>query len=153
MQEPNRTTLIVQQIKADAFITSQKRGIGTAGIRNTGFEKPYMSGQWPEFYSCGNMAVFIEYGGTQPIEAETAAAFPSHGFGNAALLAIDHFLQARGTMRHGMVAHFNADIAAAHFVRDGGGCGGAEKTVENEVTNSLLFAQHLRCFVNFAISL
>jgi hypothetical protein len=79
------------------------------------------------------MAVFIEYGGTQPIEAETAAAFPSHSFGNAALFAIDHFLQARGAMRHGMVAHFNADVAAAHFVGDGGGCAGAEEGVENKV--------------------
>jgi hypothetical protein len=36
-------------------------------------------------------------------------------------------------MRHGMVAHFNADVAAAHFVGDGGGCAGAEEGVENKV--------------------
>ena len=36
-------------------------------------------------------------------------------------------------MGDGVIAHFNADIAAAHLVRDGGGGAGAEEGVEDEV--------------------
>ena len=36
-------------------------------------------------------------------------------------------------MRDGVLAHFNADVAAAHLVRYGGGGAGAEEGVEDEV--------------------
>ena len=36
-------------------------------------------------------------------------------------------------MGDGVIAHFNADVAAAHFVRYGGGGAGAEEGVEDEV--------------------
>ena len=73
------------------------------------------------------MPVFIKHGNAQTIESKSAAAFPSHGFGNASLFTFDHFAQAWGTMRHGMVAHFNADIAPSNFV---GHCGGRTGTKE-----------------------
>lgn len=37
-------------------------------------------------------------------------------------------------MRDGMFAHFDADITAAHFVRDGGSGAGAEERIEDEVS-------------------
>ena len=43
------------------------------------------------------------------------------------------FLQARGAMRDGVFAHFDADIAAPHLVRDRGGSARAKKGVENKV--------------------
>ena len=58
-------------------------------------------------------------GCAKPVEAESAAAFPAHGFGNAALFALDNLFQTRDAMRNGMVAHLDADIAAPHLVRDG----------------------------------
>ena len=36
-------------------------------------------------------------------------------------------------MGDGVIAHFNADVAAAHLVRDGCGGAGAEEGVEDEV--------------------
>jgi hypothetical protein len=36
-------------------------------------------------------------------------------------------------MRDGMIAHLDADIVAAHLLRDGGRCAGAKEGVEDEV--------------------
>lgn len=41
--------------------------------------------------------------------------------------------QARGAMRNGMIAHLNADIAAAHLMGDGGGGAGAKEGVEDKI--------------------
>ena len=44
------------------------------------------------------------------------------------------FLQTRQTVGPGMFAHFDADVATAHFVGHGRRRAGAEKAVEYEVT-------------------
>ena len=75
----------------------------------------------------------IEDWRTEPVEVEPAAALPTHCGRNPALFAIDHFAQARHAMGDGVVTHFDADIAAAHFVGDGRCGAGAEEGVEDEV--------------------
>ena len=64
---------------------------------------------------------------------EAAAALPIHGCGNATLLASNDLFQSRQAMRAGVLAHFDADVAAAHFVGHCGGSTGTEKAIENEV--------------------
>ncbi|WP_297221212.1 hypothetical protein [Thermomonas sp.] len=49
------------------------------------------------------------------------------------MLASNHLFQSRQAMRARVRAHLDADIAAAHLVRDGGRGAGAEEAVENEV--------------------
>jgi hypothetical protein len=65
--------------------------------------------------------------------AKAAAALPVHRRADAALLACDHFGQARQAMRDRVLAHLDADPLAAHLVRDGGGGAAAEEAVEDEV--------------------
>src|ERR1700693_4875024 len=77
----------------------------------------------------------VEHGRAKLVEAESPAALPPHGLGNAALLALNDLSQARRAMRNGVVAHFDADIATPHLVCDGGGRAGAKKGVENEVVS------------------
>ena len=79
------------------------------------------------------MSFFVEYGWAKAVEAEATAALPADAFGDAALFSLNHFVQARDAVANGVVAHFNADVAAAHLVRDGGGGAGAEEGVEDEV--------------------
>ena len=43
------------------------------------------------------------------------------------------FLQARQAVGEGVLAHLDADPAAAHLVSDGGGRAGAEERIEDEV--------------------
>ena len=49
------------------------------------------------------------------------------------LFARDHLLQPGQAVRGGVLAHFDADPAAAHLVRHGGRGAGAEEAVENQV--------------------
>ena len=79
------------------------------------------------------MPFLVEHGRAEAVEAEAAAALPADAFGDAALFAVNHFVQARDAMGDGVIAHFNADVAAAHLVRYGGGGAGAEEGVEDEV--------------------
>ena len=79
------------------------------------------------------MSFLVEYGWAEAVETEAAAALPADAFGDAALFAVNHFVQARDAMADGVIAHFNADVAAAHLVRYGGGSAGAEEGVEDEV--------------------
>ena len=79
------------------------------------------------------MALLVEHGRAEAVEPEAPAAVPHGGLGNAALFTVNDFLQARDAMRHGVLTHFNADIAAPHLVRHGRSRAGAEKGVEDEV--------------------
>ena len=79
------------------------------------------------------MPFLVEHGWAEAVEAEAAAALPADAFGDAALFAVNHFVQAGDAMGDGVFAHFNADVAAAHLVRDGCGGAGAEEGVEDEV--------------------
>ena len=92
-----------------------------------------MRGQGRKADAGGDVSGFVKDRIAKAIEAEAAAALPAHGPRNAALFALDDLAQARGAMRHGMVAHFNADIAAAHFMCNGGGRAGTKKAIKNEV--------------------
>src|ERR1700693_4050602 len=74
----------------------------------------------------------VEHGRAKLVEAESPAALPPHGLGNAALLALNDLSQARRAMRNGVVAHFDADIATPHLVCDGGGRAGAQKRGEKQ---------------------
>ena len=78
-------------------------------------------------------AIGVKNRRAQPHEAKAAAALPVHGLADAALLAIQHLLQARQAVRGGVLAHFDADPAPAHLVGDGGRGAGAEETVQNQV--------------------
>ena len=42
------------------------------------------------------MSFLVEYGWAEAIEAEAAAALPADAFGDAALFAVNHFVQAGG---------------------------------------------------------
>ena len=79
------------------------------------------------------MSFLVEYGWAEVVEAEAAAALPADAFGDAALFAVNHFVQAWDAMADGVFAHFNADVAAAHLVCYGSGGAGAEEGVEDEV--------------------
>ena len=49
------------------------------------------------------------------------------------LFAVDDFLQAWYAMGDGVFAEFDADVAAIHFVSDGGCGAGAKEAVKNKV--------------------
>src|SRR5690606_5598644 len=97
------------------------------------FQKPQILGKGGKAHTLADMAVLVEYRLTKAVEGEAATALPSHGLGNAALLAVDHLLQARLAVGDRMVAHLDTDIAAVHFMGDGGGGAGAEEGVEHQV--------------------
>ena len=78
-------------------------------------------------------AIGVEDRRAQAHKAKAAAALPVHRLADAALLAVNHLLQARQAVRGGVLAHFDADPAPAHLVRDGGRGAGAEEAVEDEV--------------------
>ena len=67
-----------------------------------------------------DVAFLVEDGGAEPIEAEPSAALPAHRLRNPARFALDDLLQTRRAMGAGVLAHFDADVAASHFVRHGG---------------------------------
>ena len=64
-----------------------------------------------------NCAVFTKDWRTKPEKPKPAAAFPLNAFRNAALLTINHFLQAWHAVSNRMVAHFDANIFPPHFMR------------------------------------
>ena len=41
------------------------------------------------------MSFLVEYGWAEAVEAEAAAALPADAFGDAALFAVNHFVQTR----------------------------------------------------------
>ena len=96
-------------------------------------QEPQVRGQRREAHVLADAAVGIEHGLAQTHEAEAAAAVPAHRLGNAALLAFDDFRQPRQAVGFRVIAHLDADPAAAHLVGDGRGGAGAEEAVEDEV--------------------
>ena len=79
------------------------------------------------------MALRIEHGRPEPVEAEPAPALPTDALGDAALLALDDLVQAGDAVGDGVLAHFDADPTATHLVRHRRSGAGAEEGVENEV--------------------
>ena len=98
-----------------------------------GFLLPDEGGQRGKAHVGVNAAVFVEHWSAEFHEAKTAAALPVHRLADAALFAVNDFLQARQAVRGSVVAHLDADPAPAHLVRDGGGGAAAEEAVEDEV--------------------
>jgi hypothetical protein len=78
-------------------------------------------------------ALCVKNGRTQAGEAKAAAALPAHRLADAARLARDDLLQPGQAVRGGVLAHLDADPAAAHLVRHGGRGAGAEEAVEDQV--------------------
>ena len=56
-----------------------------------------------------------------------------HHFGNPALFALHHLLQAGQAVGDGMIAHFDTDVAPPHLVRHRRRGAGTEEGVEDEV--------------------
>ena len=121
--------LIGLTIIGGAVMDAQQRGVRRSGKGNARFDEPDMGGQGRETDTGGNVARLVKHRVAQTIEPEAAPAFPAHGFGNPALLALNDFAQARGAMGDGVLAHFDADIAAAHFVGHGGGRAGTQEGI------------------------
>ena len=90
---------------------------------------PDECGERGEFDFCVYRAAVVEDRCAEAHEAEAAAALPVHRLADAALLAVEHFFQARHAVRLRMLAHLNADPAAPHFLGNGSGGAGAEKAV------------------------
>ena len=124
---------VVQQGISAAVVQTEEGGIVIAAPRTPGFAEIDMGGEYGKANVGADMSFFVEYGWAEAIEAEAAAALPAAAFGDAALFAVNHLVQARDAMANGMLAHFNADVAAAHLVRYGGGGAGAEERVEDEI--------------------
>lgn len=79
--------------------------------------------------------VFLQERGGEVVVAKAAAALPVNGFGNAAgVFAIDDFLESGDDVGVAVVAEFDHDPAAVHFVGHGSGSAGACEGVENEIT-------------------
>src|SRR6185312_9929499 len=125
---------VVQQVIGRAVVDAQQRRLHRArAARAAGFREPDVRSQMFELDFGIDSALVIEHPGTELVEAEAAAAVPTDTFRNAALLAIDDFHETRLAMRARVLAHFDADPASAHLVRDGGGGAGAEEAVEDQV--------------------
>ena len=116
-----------------AVLDTKQRAVATAIPRSVGLRKPDMRRQHREADVLPDVALFVEDGWAQPVEAKTATALPASGFRNAALFAVDDLLQARRAVGVGMLAHFDANVSAAHLVSDGGGCAGSEEGIKHEV--------------------
>ena len=101
----------------------------SAGLRGVkggaGFLLPDKGGQRGKTHLGVDAALGVKNRRAQRHEAHAAAALPAHRLADAALLTRNDFLQARQAVGDGVVAHLDADPAAAHFVGDGGGGAGA----------------------------
>jgi len=115
---------VVEQVIGGAFVDAQQGRNCVAGKGKAGFDKPNMRGQGGEADSRRDVSGLVKDRNAQLVKAESTAAFPDHILRNAALFAFDDFLQARGAMRLGMVAHFDTDVTPPHFLRHGGGRAG-----------------------------
>src|SRR5690606_28425573 len=108
--------------------------VAAAIPRPVRLRKPDMRRQHREADVLPNVALLVEDGGAEPIEAEPAATLPAYSFRDAALLTLDDLVETWRAMGMGVLAHLDADVAATHLVRDGGCRAGAEEGVEHEVT-------------------
>ena len=69
------------------------------------------------------------------VVAEAAAALPVGGFGDAAFVGVvDNFLEAGDDVGVAMVAEFDHDPAATHFVSDCACSTGACEGIEDEIS-------------------
>lgn len=119
--------------KQSAFPATACLGAPRRGQSGTGFLLPDKGRQRGKTHIGVNAAVGVKNRCAQARKAKTAAALPVHRAADAALLARDHLLQPGQAVRGGVLAHFDADPAAAHLVRHGGRGAGAEEAVENQV--------------------
>ena len=103
---------------------------GVRGVEcGVGFLLPDKGGQRGKAHTGVNAAAGVEDGRAQRHVTKAAAALPADGGADAALFAVDDFLQARQAVRGGVLAHFDANPAPAHLVGDGGGGARAEEAV------------------------
>src|SRR5687767_10796479 len=70
------------------------------------------------------------------VEAEAAAALPTHRLADAALFAVDHLLQAWNAVGARVISDLDADITPLHLVRDRRRRARAEKGVEHQIAGS-----------------
>ena len=78
--------------------------------------------------------VFLEQGWCNAVIAESAAALPVNGLGNAALIfAVDDFPQARNDVGVAVFSQLHHDPSAAHLVSYSSGCAGTSEGIEDEV--------------------
>ena len=108
-------------------MNAQERGIRGAGQGRLGLGEPDVRPKLGKLDALADAPVLIENGLSQAVEAEAAAALPVLGLRYATLFPVNDLAQPWGAVRHRVLAHFNADVAAAHFVGHGGGCAGAEE--------------------------
>ena len=112
---------------------AQERRRAVAAPRPSGLAEIDVGGQNGEGDVGANLPGRVEYRRTEAIEAKPAAALPADALGNAALLSANDLLQARHAMADRVIAHFDADIAAAHLVRRRRSGAGAEEGIEDEI--------------------
>lgn len=125
---------IIEQRKGATVVEAEKRRAPFRRPRRIRLAEPDVRGEHRKANVRADMAFLIEDRWAEAIEAEAAAAFPADAFRYAALLAFDDLVQARRAVGDGMLTHLDADVAAAHLMRDSGRGAGAEKGVENDVT-------------------
>ena len=78
--------------------------------------------------------VLGEQGGREFVVTKTAAASPADCLGDAAgVCTVDDLAKTRNTMRVAVLAEFDADPAAAHFVSNGCRRAGAEERIKDEI--------------------
>src|SRR3569623_1262492 len=107
---------VVQQVIRRAFMNAQERRLEGLRGRLPSLEMPDIAGQRCEFHLRFEGAVGLKHRCAQSVETEAAAALPVARFRDAALLGGYDFLQAWNAMGLRMLAHFDADVAAVHFV-------------------------------------
>ena len=81
-----------------AVVDAEQQTVATAIPRPVGLRKPDMRRQHREADVLPDVALFVEDGWAQPVEAEPAATLPPHCLGDAALLARDDFSKSRYTV-------------------------------------------------------
>ena len=67
------------------------------------------------------------------IKVVAAATLPVDSFGDAALLAVDDLINSRLAVCVAVLAKFDANPTAIHFLRNGNSCTAAKETVQNKV--------------------
>jgi hypothetical protein len=70
----------------------------------------------PAGSSCKVLTNFLAQSVTELIKSESAASLPIYCCGNTALLAFDDLFEPDGTVRLGMLTHFDTDVSPTHLV-------------------------------------
>ncbi len=104
-------------------VANAQQGAGKPVCRRLArFKVPHKGSKGCKADRLADAPVLIERGIAQGAEAETATALPTYVFADATLFSRDDLLQTRDAVRASVIAHFDADVAASHFLGDCG-CG------------------------------